>query len=97
VRTYRIDRIQSVRITTRPFQPRFAVEVAFTGASPAPPVVRRTGGNPRASTWARDAARYTLECPLCHKHFVRQRPTARLNPHKNGQGHPCRGRVGRLV
>ena len=36
-RSYRIERIQSVTVTTRPFTPRFAVEFPVEGASPAPP------------------------------------------------------------
>ncbi len=97
VRTYRIDRIQSVQITTRPFRPRFAIEFASTGAMPAPPPTRTSGGFAAAGSRSRAAARYTVECPLCHKRFPRQRPDAALNPHKGQGGYPCPGRAGRLV
>lgn len=36
-RSYRVDRIQSVRVTTDPFTPRFVVEFPAAGALPVPP------------------------------------------------------------
>lgn len=41
-RTYRIDRIQSVAVTTHPFRPRFVVEFPVAGAIPTPPSRRRS-------------------------------------------------------
>jgi len=50
VRTYRVDRIQSVTITTRPFRPRFAVEFAATRPTPAPPITRSNSRRTTASS-----------------------------------------------
>jgi hypothetical protein len=35
VRTYRLDRIESVEVSTRPFRPRYAIEFAAVGPTPA--------------------------------------------------------------
>jgi len=97
VRTYRVDRIQSVTITTRPFRPRFAVEFAATGPTPAPPTTRSSLRRTTASSRPKAEARYTVRCPLCHKTFRRQRPDTQLNAHKNPQGYACSGRHGHLI
>lgn len=39
-RSYRIDRIQSVEVTTHPFNPQFLIEFPEAGAIPAPPTSR---------------------------------------------------------
>jgi WYL domain len=47
VRTYRLDRIQSVKVSTQPFRPRYAIEFAAAGPTPARPVssgVRSSAG-----------------------------------------------------
>ncbi len=48
-RAYRLDRIQSARVTTQPFVPRYAVEFPESGAIPALPSARRSG----RSHWSR--------------------------------------------
>ncbi|MGH2375872.1 MAG: WYL domain-containing protein [bacterium] len=40
-RSYRVDRIQSVRVTTEPFKPIYAVEFWPSGVINAPPVRRQ--------------------------------------------------------
>lgn len=40
-RAYRVDRIESVDVTTHPFTPRFVVEFPESGTVPAPPSQRR--------------------------------------------------------
>jgi predicted nucleotidyltransferase component of viral defense system len=41
-RSYRLDRIESARVTTQPFTPTYAIEFPEAGAIPAPPSSRRT-------------------------------------------------------
>jgi len=41
-RTYRVDKIQSVEVTSRPFNPKFAVEFPAAGRVAAPRIVRET-------------------------------------------------------
>ncbi len=40
--------------------------------------------------------KYSFECTLCGKRFIRTTYDATLNPHKTKQGWPCPGRVGIL-
>lgn len=40
-RAYRLDRIESARVTRRPFTPRYAIEFPTSGAIPAPHAARR--------------------------------------------------------
>ena len=87
LRSYRVDRIESVAVTTKPFSPTHQVEFRPTGEMRAPPTARRFGT-------ATSRAPYHVECPLCGKIFYRQRPGTRLNPHKDSYGFPCSERSG---
>lgn len=95
------ERVQGVSLTDETYEPRFPIALtkdggggAFAGAFPS---------GPRPWTWGRRATRtsvdypYRVQCPYCNKIFRRQRPTTRLNPHKDGYGNRCYGRVGFLV
>ncbi len=103
-RSYRVDKIESVRVTTRPFRPVYAVEFASMGPLSALPTTRgpaarrtatvRSGrSRPRRST----GTIYILECPVCGRHFRRITRTTALNPHKNEYGERCYGRRGSIV
>jgi len=90
LRSYRVDRIQSIDITTEPFTPVRLVEFRPSGALAAPPATRRPSGRRRMSR----TRSYRVECPVCGKTSARSRPGTRLNPHKDPRGFPCPGRVG---
>ncbi len=90
LRSYRVDRIQSIDITTEPFTPVRLVEFRPSGALAAPPTTRRPSHRRRTS----GARPYRVECPVCGRAFARSRPGTRLNPHKDPGGIPCPGRVG---
>lgn len=92
IRAYRVDRIESVNVTTQPFRPRFLVEFRPTGGIQAAPVSARPRGIRTAS-----ATPYLVECPVCGKTFPRKRPGTKLNPHKDPHGYPCPGRRGYQV
>lgn len=102
-RSYRVDRIQSARATTRPFSPTYAIEFSAAGPLSAPPVVRRPSAatRPRRPASRRRSSRtgptYIIECPICGKRFSRTRLNTRLNPHNDRQGFPCPGRSGYQV
>ena len=87
-RSYRVDRIQSVTATNRPFRPRYAIE--FPGSGPIPPLTaRRSPGPTRARN--RPSRRtlgptYIVRCPTCQKAFRRVRRNTRLRPHKDPDG-----------
>lgn len=111
-RSYRVDRMQGVRVTNTAFTPRYAVEL-----SPQGPVhVTQTAARPEAYLARAPSARtrspsrmsarrktssgkpvHIYQCPLCNKKFRRQRLDSHLNPHKNEWGGPCSGRTGYFV
>lgn len=90
LRSYRVDRIQSIAITTEPFTPVRLVEFRPAGPLSTPPTSRRPTGGRRTSI----ARPYRVECAGCGKTFARSRPGTRLNAHKDPVGFPCPGRVG---
>ena len=90
LRSYRVDRIESVMVTTKPFTPTHQVEFRPTGEMSALPTAR---GMDRAVP----RSLYRVECPLCGKVFPRRRLGTELNPHKDRGGFPCGGRRGYLT
>lgn len=106
IRSYRVDRIQGVEVSTTPFVPRFLVELTPAGPLSAPAVARHasplahpfaTGRETRAKAVAPGGPTYIFKCGACGKQFRRKSYDARLNAHKNKQGLPCYGRVGTYV
>lgn len=96
-RTYRLDKIQSVAVTTRPYRPRYAVEFASAGAAMAGPIRRLRPSRISAGPSQPVGSPYTVGCSWCGKRFPRRRPDTRLNPHKDAQGYPCANRTGFLT
>ncbi len=92
-RSYRLDRIQSVTVTSRPYSPRYDIEFPAEGEIPAPPSASRR--NIGSRTGDRSQPRYVVVCPACDKRFPRVRRSARLRPHKEPDGvWDCRARSG---
>ena len=106
-RSYRVDRIQSIKVTTRPFRPKFQIEFSPTGPINAPPSASRArlGTFPglRAPTSRRPRMRsgpiYVIQCFACGKRFRRSTYNTSLPRHKSrsGMGLDCYGRSGSLV
>ncbi len=104
-RAYRVDRIESVRVTSRPFTPVYAIEFSATGPLFAPTTVRTA--SPRASLHRRTARFssrglssgmvYIIECSYCGKKFKRSKYDTKLRSHKDKNGWPCPGRIGYFV
>ena len=93
LRAYRVDRIESAEVTTKPFTPTRRVEFRPTGELSAPPIGRRFDQSRLDTPPSR--ASHRVECPMCGKVFRRSRPEdTRLNPHKDPDGFPCSGRRG---
>ena len=94
-RAYRVDRIQSVTVTTHPFTPRFAVEFPASGTVPAPsPPRQRSRRSPKAPY--SNGPEYIVLCFLCEKRFRRTRLNTQLRPHKDPDGWDCPERTGYL-
>lgn len=97
-RSYRVDRIQSVKATTRPFRAVWAVEFSGTGLLQAPPTARGMNLPSRRSIRRRPSGpEYIVECPACGKRFTRRRRDSSLRPHKTPGGWPCPARRGYIV
>ena len=93
LRSYRVDRIQSIGITTEPFRPVHYVEFRPAGPLSAPPTTHRSVSGQRTSP----TRPYRVECAVCGRMFARSRPGTRLKAHKDGSGFPCPGRFGFAV
>ena len=98
-RSYRVDRIQRVEVTTRPFRPVYAIEFSSAGPMAASPQRRSTGyvSRPTSRQPQRHGTVYVIQCPHCQKQFRRQKRDLVLRPHKTPQGYRCSGRRGYLV
>lgn len=94
-RSYRVDRITGVQITTRPFRPVYRVEFSAAGSLAAPPTPTRAATSHAAHSAGR--ARYTVECLQCGRHFPRKERNLTLRPHKDNNGWDCHGRRGHLT
>ena len=93
-RAYRIDRIQSVEVTTHPFTPRFLIEIPEAGVIPTPPTLKRgvsRSSRPRLSR----RTRFVVSCSVCGRRFQRVQRNTRLRPHKDPDSNSnCPGRSG---
>lgn len=100
-RTYGVDKIESLRVTTRPFRPQHPIEFSARGPLTAPPQSRTALGPrpPRGQTRRRPYGQpeYVYACNVCGREFGHSRRSSALRPHKDRYGYPCRGRSGRYV
>ena len=91
--------VQLIENTDNHFEPRAEVELSKAGQFFDEAYFR---GHPRSwsTTWTvtrRSSHAYTIECPVCGKHFYRDKYSTKLNPHKDKYGNRCLGRVGFMV
>ena len=95
-RSYRVDRMQSINITTRPFEPVYQIEFPSADTIYAPPTSRMSapyisGGDSFKSHYG---PTYIFECSICGKRFRKSKYDYTLNPHKSKNGLDCPGRMG---
>jgi predicted nucleotidyltransferase component of viral defense system len=100
------ERVQHIENTEERFEPRYEVELAKAGDRAAgenfarPFSAQRRGGVARRGRVRGTAAQlmvYVIRCSYCGKSFRRSKPSTRLNPHKDGYGNRCFGRIGTLA
>jgi len=97
LRAYRVDRIESINVTTRPFKPRFTVECTSAGPLTSPPVQRLTSAFTHIPS-IKNGLTYVIKCSYCGKQFKRSSLDTHLRPHKDKDGfYDCPGRTGYLV
>jgi len=111
-RSYRVDRIESIKVTTRVFKPRYEIEFSPSGTIHAPPIPRKSEfssfggyglmGGPRRSTSRMRTTnpfgmKYVYQCGMCMKKFTKTTNDSTLRAHKNSFGMQCSGRYGYLI
>lgn len=99
-RAFRVDWIQSIKVTTRPFKPKYQIEFSPTGPIRTLPTSSRksrsfSSGLKRHKTHFGPI--YIFECFYCGKKFERKKYNSGLNPHKDRNGWNCPGRTGHFV
>jgi hypothetical protein len=97
-RTYGIDKVEGLRVTTVPFRPRYPIEFSAHGPLHAPAQSRTAAGwgvGPRRMS-ARTATgpAHIYQCTRCGKEFRHGKRNATLRAHKDPSGYPCGGRRG---
>lgn len=90
LRSYRVDRMESLEVSQHPFTPRHSIELSVTGPISTPPTVRRTH-------YDTGQTRYVIACPLCDKRFYRREYNTRLGTHNDKHGYRCAGRRGQII
>ena len=93
-RSYRLERITSIRVTTRPFRPVYRIEFSSSGPIAAPPA---RGASRASSVSRRSGPTYVLQCGRCERLFRRTTRTTGLRSHKDSDGDRCYGRNGSFV
>lgn len=105
-RTYRLDRIQSVKVTTTPFKPVYQVELGASGPVRIPHLSRIGTQNPLATRpahlvrrpfAARYGPTYVIKCTTCGREFKRSTMNPTLKLHKGRGGWNCPSLMGYLV
>jgi hypothetical protein len=111
-RTFRIDWIRRVKVTTKTFKPSYEIEFSPMGAIHTPETSRKSnagsfggygfrGTSYKPSARSRSSSdfgmRYVFQCGLCQKKFTRSKHDSTLNAHKNSYGMNCSGRTGFFV
>jgi predicted nucleotidyltransferase component of viral defense system len=111
VRAYRVDRIKSIKVTTRVFRPRYRVEFSSSGGIHAAPTERRSGSGSfggyglgshrrssgRSRTSSSYGMKYIFQCGMCQKKFTKSTNDSTLRAHKNSYGTQCSGRTGYFI
>lgn len=102
VRGYRLDRIQSIRITGETFVPRYTIELTAGERGAIPPVSTASIYSSYPTRHSRrsrvsSGPVYVYQCPICQKRFRHKKRNSRLGRHKSEQGWQCSGRTGYLI
>ena len=94
LRSYRVDRIEGIKVTNTPYKPRYPVEFTSSGPLIAPPTQRASSPSTK-SRLSQGGIVYVIECSLCGKRFRRSTYDTRLRPHKDQGGmFDCPSRFG---
>jgi hypothetical protein len=92
-RSYRVDRMQGATVTSRVFNPSYAVELTSTGPLNVAPstAMPRMPRVPRTARSSAHGPTYVFRCTVCGRTFNKKKIDGTLNAHKNRQRYPCYG------
>lgn len=96
-RTYGVDTIEAIRVTTTPFRPRMPIEFSARGPMHATLQSRSASGYraaPRAAQRTATGQMHVYQCVQCGREFPHTRRNATLRKHTSPFGSPCPGRRG---
>jgi len=101
-RAYRIDRIQSILVTNRPFKPTYRIEFSPEGRFSSPLLQQRQRLSHKSYgkrySSALPGITYIIQCSYCGKTFRRKKYDLKLNKHKQKDSDwDCYGTFGYLV
>lgn len=105
-RSYRVDRIKGIKVSTQTFSPRYEIEFTRGGLIQAPPAsnTHKTSysrfpslkRSTRKQSTSSFGMKYVFQCSVCGKKFTRSTYDATLKPHKGKNG-DCIGGIGMFV
>ncbi len=99
IRAYRVDRIQSIQVTSEPYSPVFQVETSLVRPTARPGrATLDLSPSQRRSRMRSAGLRYRVECAHCGKTFTRR--DTRLRRHKapaSAGSYDCPGRTGYII
>ena len=96
IKAFVADKVDRVEVTDITFEPQWEFELRKSGGAET---ARRFTSRQRASSAGRARStdyRFEVECPYCGRMFKRKRRNPKLNPHQDGYGNRCRGKLGQL-
>lgn len=96
-RAYRVDRIESARVTDNMFLPKFQIEfssIRNINPSPTDRKIIKFKHSTLKKYQRTFGPTYIFECPVCGKRFKRSKYDSTLKPHKDKNGYICMGRSG---
>jgi len=98
-RTYRFDRIESVRVSDKSFTPVYLIELGSLTSFSAPELKRAAQPIHVSAAQPRPAVGIThiVKCTACGREFKRSTSSTTLREHKTKQGRPCPSRSGYLA
>lgn len=87
-RAYRVDRIESVRLTNRSFSPKYRIEFTSSGTVAAPRYTPRSRSTPAgpADVFRTPGVFHVVKCNFCGRTFHRHSSNTKLNEHKQKGG-----------
>lgn len=101
-RSYRVERIESVKVTTKTFTPKYKIEFSPMGIIHAKATARKSELSYFSSygpSWgfSTNGMKYVFQCEVCQKKFTRSKYDSTLREHKTADGMRCPGRTGFFI